>query len=95
MRDRLTTLLYKLMMDHGVAPSTLENIMKTVEKEGFQPAYEEKGLADYAEKLALRLVPPIKRNTTAASSKRWKTATGHRCDCLSPDCGDCFPPIGE
>jgi hypothetical protein len=86
MRDRLTTLLYKLMMEHGVAPSTLENIMKTVEKEGFQPAYEEKGLAEYAEKLAHRLVPPIKRNTTAASSKRWS-----RCDCMEPNCGDCFP----
>ena len=86
MRDRLTTLLYKLMMEHGVAPSVFENIMKTVEKEGFEPAYEEKGLAEYAEKLALRLVPPIKRNTSKASSARWQ-----RCDCLDQNCDVCFP----
>jgi hypothetical protein len=75
------------MMEHGVAPSTLENIMKTVEKEGFTPAYEEKGLADYAEKLAERLVPKIKRNTTVAAASRWQ----HRCDCLEATCEVCFP----
>ena len=86
MRDRLTTLLYKLMMEHGVAPSTFENIMKTVEKEGFKPVYEETGLAEYAERLAERLVPKIKRNTSAAAASRW-----HRCDCMEPSCEVCFP----
>lgn len=79
MRDRLTTLLYKLMMDHGVAPSVLENIMKTVEKEGFKPIYDHGDLAKYAEKLAFRLVPPQKRNTEAAREKRWEdTCTEER-----------------
>lgn len=81
MRDRLTTLLYKLMMEHGVAPSVIENVMKTVEKEGFEPSYEEKGVAEYAESLALRLVPKQKRNTEPARKARYEIKTrGPGCD---------------
>lgn len=87
MRDRLTTLLYRLMMEHGIAPSVIENIMKTVESDGFKPSYDHKDVAKYAAKLAERLVPPIKRNTEAAREKRWQ-----RCDCEQPDCEICFPP---
>lgn len=71
MRERLTVLIYTLMMEHNVSPGTLETIVNTVEKEGFEPTYAQRDLAKYAAKLAERLVPPIKRNTEAARKARY------------------------